>query len=104
VGEPHPDLRRLLETIVRRVGHEPVSSPELNGDAPDLIIVEPASAYHVAEASRLRERFRNLPIICTSILPPGDEARALEPSVYLIKPFRLSELQRAITFSLPHVA
>jgi DNA-binding response OmpR family regulator len=100
VAEPHPDLRMLLETIVRRAGHEPVSFGELNGHSLDLLILEPASPYHVEEAVRLRQRLRDLPIICTSILPPSDETRALEPSVYLVKPFRLCELERAIIFAL----
>jgi len=100
IREPHPDLRMLLETVVRRVGHEPVSPGDLNGDPPDLLILEPASPYHVAEAVRLKRRLGDLPIICTSILPPGGETRALKPSVYLVKPFRLGELERAIAFAL----
>jgi two-component SAPR family response regulator len=94
----------LLETIVRRAGHEPFTSGSLNGHRPDLVIVEPASPDHLAEAVRLKEQLGDIPIICASILPPSAESKALEPAVYLIKPFRLSELERAILFALATAA
>jgi len=101
ISEPHPDLRTLLEAIVRRAGHEPVGHGELTSDdAPELMILEPASADGLAAAAKLRSRLENLPIICTSILPPSAETQALGPIAHLLKPFRLLELEAAITAAL----
>jgi CheY-like chemotaxis protein len=101
ISEPHPDLRVLLEAIVRRAGHEPVGHGELTSDdAPELLILEPASADGLAAAARLRSRLEDLPIICTSILPPNADTRALGPAAHLLKPFRLVELEDAISDAL----
>ncbi|MDX6414748.1 MAG: hypothetical protein QOH23_2158, partial [Gaiellaceae bacterium] len=32
ISEPHPELRVLLEAVVRRAGHEPVGPGELTSD------------------------------------------------------------------------
>jgi DNA-binding response OmpR family regulator len=101
ISEPHPDLRILLEAIVRRAGHEPVGHGELAGDeAPAVMILEPASAADLAAAARLRRRLEDLPIICTSILPPSDRTRALGPVAYLVKPFRVGDLESALVSAL----
>jgi DNA-binding response OmpR family regulator len=103
ISEPHPDLRVLIETVVRRTGNEPVGQGELTSDdAPAVMILEPASANGLAAAARLRSRLENLPIICTSIFPPSDESSALLPVAHLIKPFRLRELEAAILAALAH--
>ena len=102
ICEPHPDLRVLLETVVRRAGHEPVGHGELTSDdAPAVMILEPASADGLAAAARLRRRLEDLPIIRTSIAPPSAETRSLGPVAHLIKPFRLGDLEAAIVSSLP---
>jgi CheY-like chemotaxis protein len=101
ISEPHPDLRALLEAIVRRTGHEPVGHGELtDDDAPAVMILEPASADGLAAAAGLRSRLENLPIICTSVSPPDEQARALHPIAFLVKPFRLGDLERAIALAL----
>jgi DNA-binding response OmpR family regulator len=101
ICEPHPDLRVLLETVVRRAGHEPVGHGELTSDdAPAVMILEPASADGLAAAAGLRRRLEDLPIICTSISPPSDETRSLRPVAHLIKPFRLGDLEAAIVAAL----
>jgi DNA-binding response OmpR family regulator len=101
ISEHHPDLRVLIETVVRRTGNEPVGQGELTSDdAPAVMILEPASANGLAAAARLRGRLEGLPIICTSIFPPSDESSALLPVAHLIKPFRLRELEAAIVAAL----
>ena len=101
ISEPHPDLRVLLEAVVRRAGHEPVGHGELTSDdAPAVMILEPASADGLAAAAGLRRRLEDLPIICTSISPPSDETRSLGPVAHLIKPFRLGDLEAAIVSAL----
>ena len=101
IHEPHPDVRVLLEAVVRRAGHEPVGHGELtNDETPELLILEPASADGLAAAAKLRRRFEDLPIICASIEPPNVASKALAPVAYLLKPFRLGELESAITAAL----
>ena len=97
ISEPHPDCRALLELVVRRVGHDPVDPGELiDGDDLGLMILEPASADGLGLAARLRRRLVDLPIICTSIRPPSAATETLQPAAYLVKPFRLTELEAAM--------
>jgi CheY-like chemotaxis protein len=102
ISEPHPDLRVLIEAVVRRTGNEPVGHGELIGEdaAPAAMILEPASADGLAAAAQLRRQLEDLPIICASIFPPTDESSALGPVAHLIKPFRLRELEAAIVSAL----
>ena len=101
ISEPHPDLRVLIEAVVRRTGNEPVGHGELtNDDTPAVMILEPASADGLAAAAGLRRRLEGLPIICASIYPPSDESSALGPIAHLVKPFRLRELEAAIVTAL----
>lgn len=105
IHEPHPDVRVLLAAVVRRAGHDPVGHGELtNGDTPELMILEPASAAGLAAAAKLRGRLEKLPIICASIEPPSAATKALDPVAYLIKPFALGELEAAIASALPALA
>ncbi|MFL6039515.1 MAG: hypothetical protein ACJ74B_12875, partial [Gaiellaceae bacterium] len=69
-------------------------------DAPELMILEPASADGLAAAAKLRRRLEDLPIICASIEPPSVASKQLQPVAYLIKPFPLAELERAIAGAL----
>ena len=101
IHEPHPDVRVLLEAVVRRAGHEPVGRGELTSDeTPELMILEPASAEGLDIATRLRCRLEGLPIICTSIRPPSAATATLQPAAYLLKPFRLAELEAAMHAAL----
>jgi DNA-binding response OmpR family regulator len=103
IHEPHPDVRVLLAAVVKRAGHDPVGHGELTSDdAPALMILEPASAAGLAAAAKLRGRLEELPIICASIEPPSAATKALAPIAYLIKPFRLGELEAAIASALAH--
>jgi DNA-binding response OmpR family regulator len=101
ISEPHPDSRALFELVVRRAGHEPIGPGELTDDElPELMILEPASGEGLAIARRLRRRLEDLPIICASIKPAGPGVEDLRPIAYLVKPFRLSELESALAEAL----
>jgi DNA-binding response OmpR family regulator len=101
ISEPHPDCRTLLELVVQRVGHDPVDPGELiDEDGLGLMILEPASAEGLDMATRLRRRLGDLPIICTSIRPPSAVTETLQPAAYLVKPFRLAELEAAMHAAL----
>jgi DNA-binding response OmpR family regulator len=64
------------------------------------MILEPASGEALALAYQLRRRLEGLPIICASIRPADGTAKALRPVAYLVKPFRLKELEAALTAAL----
>ena len=86
---------------MRRAGHEPVGLGELaDREPPELMILEPASGEALAIAHQLRRRLEDLPIICASIKPAGALIEGLRPAAYLVKPFRLSELEAALASAL----
>jgi DNA-binding response OmpR family regulator len=105
ISEPHPDSRVLFELVVRRAGHEPVGLGELaDREPPELMILEPASGEALEIANGLRRRLGDLPIICASIKPAGPGVAHLRPTAYLVKPFRLSELEAALATALAPAA
>ena len=96
ICEPHDDISALLELVVRRLGHEPVCHVE--GDAEhvgvDAAVIEPGEATGLRLARSLNAR--NVPVLFTSIYPADAELLALEPVAYLVKPFPLYALERAL--------
>jgi CheY-like chemotaxis protein len=96
IVEPHPEVRDLLVRIVRRLGHEDVGLEDGSvGDAAiDAALLEPAATGGFELALTLSER--GVPVVCVSICPESGELRALEPVGYLLKPFALDELERAL--------
>ena len=42
-----------------------------------------------------------MPLVFSSIYPPTAELLALEPAAYLLKPFALYALERALSHALP---
>ena len=99
VCDPHPEVRALLGHVVSRLGHEPVY-PGGPGEAlpedVDVIVLEPADPRALGAAQVLRLRHEHLPIVCASIYPETANARRLAPVAYLVKPFPLGELERAL--------
>ncbi|MGH3036963.1 MAG: hypothetical protein ACRDMU_07255 [Gaiellaceae bacterium] len=99
VCDPHPEVRALMGHVVSRLGHEPVY-PSGPGDAlprdVDVLLIEPADPGALGAAQVLRLRHEQLPIVCASIYPETAEARRLAPVAYLMKPFPLRELERAL--------
>jgi DNA-binding response OmpR family regulator len=100
ICEPHDDISALLELVVRRLGHEPVAF--LGGDVDhigvDAAVIEPGEASALQVARSLRAR--NVPVLFTSIYPPDAEVLGLEPAAYLVKPFPLYALERALEAAL----
>jgi CheY-like chemotaxis protein len=100
VGEPHPEVRALLQRVLDRLGLEPVSlRPHWRGEAlpdVDVLILEPALEHGVALAHDLRHENPDLPVICTSSDLPDAAVAELEPIAYLLKPFRLADLEGAL--------
>jgi DNA-binding response OmpR family regulator len=96
ICEPHDDISALLEVVVRRLGHDAVV---WRGKDSDLIgvhaaVVEPGEADGMRVARRLRAE--SVPVLFTSIFPADAAMLALEPRAYLLKPFPLYVLERAL--------
>jgi DNA-binding response OmpR family regulator len=100
ICEPHDDISALLELVVRRLGHEPVAF--MGGDVGhigvDAAVIEPGEASALAVARDLRSR--NVPVLFTSIYPADAEVLQLQPAAYLVKPFPLYALERALEAAL----
>jgi DNA-binding response OmpR family regulator len=96
IVEPHADLRTLLDLVVRRLGHEPVVQRHGEEDPSDLDagVIEVGDGRGLLAARRLREQGR--PLVLMGVVPAGDETRALDPAAYLVKPFPLHRLERAL--------
>jgi CheY-like chemotaxis protein len=100
ICEPHDDISALLELVVRRLGHEPVVF--MGGDVDhvgvDAAVIEPGEISSLQLAKSLRSR--NVPVLFTSIYPPDAKALELGPAAYLVKPFPLYALERALESAL----
>ncbi len=110
ISEPHEDVRRLLERMVARLGHEPVA---VGGPTPhqltsadvfgaDVFIVEPAAPIGAALARAARLIDPLLPLICASVAAPPPELTELGIvfAAALLKPFTLEQLGEAIDRAL----
>ena len=102
ICEPHGDIGALLELVVRRLGHEPVTYDEVAGAADlsafDAAVIEPGDERGLSLARALRAA--NVPVLFTSIYPAENDVLALEPAAYLVKPFPLYALERALVSAL----
>ncbi|MHB8469655.1 MAG: response regulator [Gaiellaceae bacterium] len=101
IVDPDPATRSLLELLLLRLGHRPIGQRELaEGEEPDLMLLEPASRAGMRLALRLRDRLQRLPILCVSIEPPSRETLELGVDGYVMKPFRRTQLERALEHAL----
>jgi CheY-like chemotaxis protein len=101
--EPHPEVCDLLLRIVRRLGHEPVvHEPAKQAVQVDVVLVEPAAEGGL-EAAHAVKAGSGAAVVCVSIYPPSQDALSLEPVAYLLKPFSLLELERALLAALAPV-
>ena len=100
ICEPHDDITALLELVVRRLGHEPVlyTDGSVEQIGVDAAVIEPGEEPGLRLAQYLRSR--DVPVLFTSIYPPDDDALALAPAAYLVKPFPLYALERALQSAL----
>jgi CheY-like chemotaxis protein len=102
ICEPHDDISALLELVVRRLGHEPVScSAGAVASEVDAAVIEPGEEDGLRLAHRLRAA--GIPVLFASIYPADPDVLALEPAAYLVKPFPLYALERALARALATV-
>jgi CheY-like chemotaxis protein len=100
IVDPDSATRSLLELLCRRLGHCPIGPREwVDGEEPDLVLLEPASRPGVRLARGVRRRFPDLPILCVSIDGPSGDT-SLDPVAHVMKPFRRSQLERALEQAL----
>ena len=102
IVEPHAEVRDLLVRIVARLGHESVSyAGAAAHDLADIdvVLLEPA-ALDGLEAARAARAASGAAVVCVSIYPASEEARALDPVTHLMKPFSLLDLERAVLAAL----
>jgi len=101
IVDPDPATRSLLELLLLRLGHRPIGPREwVEGDEPELLLLEPASKPGLRLARGVRRRFEHLPILCVSIEGPTKETRELGPVGHVMKPFRRSQLEAALEQAL----
>lgn len=105
ISEPHDDVRRLLERMVTRLGHEPIlvrvaASEQLQ--SADVLVVEPAAPTGVVLAQATRMVNPTLPLICASVDAPPTELAELGVvfAATLLKPFTAQQLGDAIEGAL----
>jgi DNA-binding response OmpR family regulator len=79
---------------VRRLGHEPVACGGDGSAGIDAAVIEPGEEHGLALARRLRAI--GVPVLFTSIYPAEQETLQLDPAAYLVKPFPLYALERAL--------
>jgi hypothetical protein len=105
ISESHDEVRRLLERMVTRLGHEPivvgVPLPQQLTSA-DVLVVEPAAPVGAVLAQATCIANPSLPIICASIGAPPPELAELGVvfATSLVKPFTLEQLGSAIDEAL----
>jgi CheY-like chemotaxis protein len=109
VCEPHAEVRELLGHVVERLGHEAVYPARGLGRAlpdgdVDVILLEPADPAALSAAERVRGCRGELPVVCASIHPDLGQAARLRPFAYLLKPFGLADLERALAAAVESVA
>ena len=100
ICEPDPEVRELLRHVVERRGHEAILEPNGFRDLA-AVVLEPSDVVSVEVAQAARANDPGLPIVCASIDPPTAGSRRLAPVAHVIKPFTLTELDRALGAALP---
>ena len=100
IGEPFPEVARLLEHAVGHLGHEAVAQrgawdgtqlPDV-----DVLVLEPELENGLELARALRREKPGLPVICTVNGTPRHGVDELDPVATLVKPFALAELEAAL--------
>jgi CheY-like chemotaxis protein len=101
IVDPDSATRSLLELLCERLGHSSIGPAEwADGVEPDLLLLEPASGPGMRLARGFRRRLPQHPILCVSIDGPNGETMSLGPVAHVMKPFRRSQLERALENAL----
>ncbi len=105
LNESHEDVRRLLERMIARLGHEAVTIEVLDPaqlQGAGALVVEPTATAGALVALGASLADPALPIVCASVAPPP--AELVEMGVVfaatLMKPFTTQQLGDAIAVAL----
>jgi CheY-like chemotaxis protein len=99
--EPHDDIRRLYEAVVRGLGHDLFCLDSETGETPDVILVDPSDPVSLERTARLRQEYPDVAVVCASIYETTrKDAEQLKAAAYLLKPFSLVELTSALETAL----
>lgn len=102
IAYPPGAVSELLRIVLDLHGHVSVDHDDvgvLEGEV-DALIVDPVWPMGLACAHELRRSYPDIPIICVSVHPPTQEAKALLPASYVTMPFRLADLELAVRLAL----
>jgi CheY-like chemotaxis protein len=108
ISEPHDEVRRMLERMLTRLGHEPLAvrmpTPQQLMSA-DVLVVEPAAPIGAVLAQAARIANPSLPLICASVAAVDPELAKLGVvfAVCLVKPFTAEQLGAAIDLATRRV-
>jgi DNA-binding response OmpR family regulator len=94
IVEPHPDIRKLLELSMERLGYEPVAPADCGPGDADVIVLEPSWSHGRTILRRLGKDVP--PVVCLSIYPREAGYAPPESVAYLIKPASLGQLGAAL--------
>jgi hypothetical protein len=100
--EADPDVRRLLVTLIERLGHEALvlGSDVVVPPHADLMLVEPDSSECLENARLMRTYFPDLPVLCFNAVPAAGRFLLRGPLGYLQKPFSIEHLRTTLQDAL----
>lgn len=98
ISEVDPDVRRLLVTLLERLGHQ---ASVLQNDVvvpprADALVVDPISRSSVEHIRLARGIFPGLPVLCLNPLTEDAGSLGLGPTAFLPKPFVPEQLADAL--------
>jgi CheY-like chemotaxis protein len=99
VLEPDPDVRTLLERLLRHLGHEPIADG-VRPESIDLILLEPTSPEALVAARAVRASNPGVGVVCASIYPRERVPEDFRFAPHLVKPVPLNEFDRALKAAL----
>ena len=98
VSEADPDVRRLLEMQIERLGYEAIVVDRHSEIPPrgDLLVFEPSSLWCMHQARLARLFFPEIPLVCMGSPPDAAEFIAEGVVAYLEKPFTVDALMHQL--------
>jgi CheY-like chemotaxis protein len=98
ISEVDPDVRRLLVTLLERLGHQ---ASVLQNDVvvpprADALVVDPIARSSVEHTRLVRAHFPELPVLYLNPLPEGVGPLGSGPTAFLPKPFTPDQLAAAL--------
>ena len=98
VVEPVHETRELIECVVRRMGHEIISTESFRNV--DVVFYEPNSLAGRALALRVQGERPEVRLVACSASPPRETARGPRPFASLLQPFSSRDLRRVLEAAL----